>query len=159
LDTLILDTNHLDVLWYKRAGRDRLVTRLENAQEYTISTTIINVQEKFQGWISEINSGDTSFSRELECYRLMFELTVRFPNLKILPFDEAASKEYERLTKAKVNVKPMDKKIAAIALVHISLGHNIIILTQDTDDFLRVPELANRVEDWTLEEPVEECTW
>jgi tRNA(fMet)-specific endonuclease VapC len=76
-------------------------------------------------------------------YSAMEDLIIAFSKLPVLPFDEAAAQEYERLRKAKTKARPMDLKIAAIALCHDAL-----VLTKDVDDFDNIPNL--KVEDWLL---------
>jgi tRNA(fMet)-specific endonuclease VapC len=68
----------------------------------------------------------------------------------VWPFDEKAGEQYDKIKKRGIRGDTMDMKIAAIAL-----SIDATVLTQDTDDFLRVPELAGKVEDWTLDKPSE----
>lgn len=61
----------------------------------------------------------------------------------LLPFDDNAVTEFERLRQARVRIGTPDLKIAAIAL-----AHNATLLTQNIRDFEKVPGL--RFDDWTI---------
>ena len=75
----------------------------------------------------------------------MFEqILTDFSNLNVLPFDAAASKQFDALRSVGVRrIGTMDLRIAAIALVR-----DLTVLTRNTVDFARVPGL--RFEDWTM---------
>ncbi|MCY3916442.1 MAG: type II toxin-antitoxin system VapC family toxin [Chloroflexi bacterium] len=69
---------------------------------------------------------------------------IRFESL---PFDDDAANQYGNIhsflrARGKLINVP-DMQIAAIAL-----AHNLIVVTSDTDDFGRIPDL--KIEDWTL---------
>jgi tRNA(fMet)-specific endonuclease VapC len=64
-----------------------------------------------------------------------------------LPYDNAAAQQYGRirayLEKAGTPIGPYDMQIAAISLVH-----NLIIVTHNTQEFSRIPDL--KIEDWDV---------
>ena len=64
---------------------------------------------------------------------------LRFP---ILDFDLPAIARFESLKSMKLNVGPMDLRIAAIAL-----EHGFTVVTRNLRDFRRVPGLV--CEDWS----------
>jgi tRNA(fMet)-specific endonuclease VapC len=103
----------------------------------------------FSGWISKINETGLSVHQQVHYYQKMGELVETFLEMTVLPFDEAAAIQFEQLKTAGIRGKPMDLKIASIALCH-----NAIVLTQNRQDFERVPNL--RVEDWLLDDPSDE---
>jgi tRNA(fMet)-specific endonuclease VapC len=59
----------------------------------------------------------------------------------VLPFDDLAAVELQRLRSLRLKMGPMDMKIAAVAL-----SNRATLLTRNLVDFRQVPEL--RVEDW-----------
>ena len=59
----------------------------------------------------------------------------------ILPFDEAAARQFDNLRRQKLRIGSRDLKIAATALVNHAL-----LLSANLIDFKRVPGL--RVENW-----------
>ena len=59
---LILDSNHLRVLQTSGRASDRLADRLQNDGR-EIVTTIINVHEGINGWLSEINRAKTAHAK------------------------------------------------------------------------------------------------
>lgn len=139
---IVVDTNLLDVLIRRDDRADRLARRLALATiEHPVTTTIVNIQEKVDGWLSRIKAHSTKPLEQPRYYARLHDLTDFFSGWRILPFDDAAATESVRLRKLSLGVKPMDLRIASIALLHDAL-----VVTQDLDDFRRVPGL--RVEDW-----------
>src|SRR5882724_10837562 len=125
---LVLDTNHLDVLIYDHERRDRFVARLVQVErEHDFVTTIINVQEKFAGWISNLNQVNISIQQQVLYYEKMIGLVHAFSELLILPFDETAAAQFEQLRMLGIRGKVTDLKIASIALCH-----NAIVLTANS---------------------------
>ncbi len=144
---LILDTNHINVFMHPHERRERLKRRLQDAKGHDVVTTVITLQETLDGWISKVKS-DIPALKQVPYYKSLLELTAFFAEWDILPFDEAAAMEFNRLKSSKVKrVGTMDLKIAAIALCH-----NAILLTANISEFSNVPNL--RVENWLVEEPV-----
>lgn len=138
---IVVDTNHLDVLMGKGPRTDRLVARLVRFPEHEVVTTIVNLQEKVQGWLAEIRKRDRDVTLQVPYYARLGELMEFFRQWDVLAFDTAAAARFERLRKLKLGVKPMDLKIACI-----SLEHDALLLTANLGDFRRVPGL--KVEDW-----------
>jgi tRNA(fMet)-specific endonuclease VapC len=66
-----------------------------------------------------------------------------FKGLNVLPFDRSAAAEFDRLKAQKIRVGTNDLRIASIAL-----SRGLPLLTRNTRDFSRVPNLLT--EDWTI---------
>lgn len=147
---LILDTDHLDALMYEHERRSLLVARLEKAApEHVVATTVINVQEKFNGWLSKINSSNTPLPLQVQYYAEMEKLIRFFSHWRVLSFDTTAADVYTSLKNSNArSAGTNDLKIAAIAICH-----NAILLTRNTNDFRKVPNLV--VEDWLADAPQE----
>jgi tRNA(fMet)-specific endonuclease VapC len=66
-------------------------------------------------------------------------------DVQVLPFDEQCARELGKLRgtllRQGISVSPMDLMIGSIALVH-----NLTLVTHNTADFQRIPDL--RLEDW-----------
>lgn len=75
-------------------------------------------------------------------YELMLGIMDMFANLNVLPFDAAAGTVLDDLTVRKVRLKPMDLRIAAVAL-----ANGLVLVTRNVSDFGKVPGL--RTADWT----------
>ncbi|MCY4537551.1 MAG: type II toxin-antitoxin system VapC family toxin [Chloroflexi bacterium] len=71
-------------------------------------------------------------------------------NFYSFSFDDAAAREYGKvqsdLRRRGMLINVPDMQIAAIAL-----ANNLIVVTNDTNDFRRIPDL--KVEDWTQPQP------
>jgi tRNA(fMet)-specific endonuclease VapC len=62
--------------------------------------------------------------------------------IPLLPFDNRAAAEFDRLRQSRIRIGTMDLKIAAIAL-----ANDATLLTRNLSDFRKVPGL--RAEDWS----------
>jgi tRNA(fMet)-specific endonuclease VapC len=137
---ILLDTNHLDILMLGGERSERLVDRLLDSGQ-PVATTIISVQEKADGWLSAINRHSTQPAVLPRYYEQLHLLVGFFSGWTILPFDDAAVREFRRLQRMRLRVGTMDLRIGSIALCHQAL-----VLTRNVRDFERIPGL--RVEDW-----------
>lgn len=79
--------------------------------------------------------------RQVTTYERLRKLFVFLRDWDIVPFDDRAAGEYERLRKQRIRIGTQDLKIASIALVHDAL-----LLSANLRDFRRVLNL--RVESW-----------
>lgn len=74
---------------------------------------------------------------------MAFYLTVQ-----VLPYDAAAVAEFSRLRRQKIRVGTQDLRIASIAL-----SKNATVVTRNTRDFVRVPNL--KIVDWSVPVPLD----
>lgn len=103
--------------------------------------TLITVEEQLSGWYTLMRQlrSDSELERAYE----RLAQTVRFVGrLPILGFSQDAILTYRNLLTQKLNIGKMDLRIAAIAL-----GCNATVITRNTRDFGRVPDLT--IADWT----------
>ncbi len=84
---------------------------------------------------------EKSALRQVLGYRELALLFEFYQEFEIVPFDEAAARQFDELRQQKLRLGTMDLKIAATALVHHAL-----LLSANRTDFERVPGL--RVENW-----------
>jgi tRNA(fMet)-specific endonuclease VapC len=135
----ILDTDHVSLIL---RGDVQLQRRVEAAD---VSTTVITVQEQFNGWIVKIN-GAPQTSDFVDLYEQLWKSVEYFQCTQILRFDVAADDCFrlllQRHPELRKNRLQRDMRIAAIAL---SLDATVV--TRNRKDFGLVPGLS--IVDWT----------
>lgn len=139
----LLDTNHISV-WQRGEGAEyeRLCARLEKHAGEHVFVSIVSFHEMVNGWNAYMSR--RRGSEPLVRAYLEFESILRdFSAMQLLPFDRKAAEVLDQLTQQKLRVGSMDLRIAAIAI-----ANQMILLTQNTVDFERVPGL--QFEDWLL---------
>lgn len=137
----ILDTDHVTLL----LQGNQAVCRRFNQCYPNLATTIVTVQEIFNGWIVKINDPNQS-SNLVKLYTNLWTTLDFFKGVRILNFDQAAYSCYKQLlrTNNKLNKKRLQKDIRIAA---ITLSVNGVMVTRNQRDFSQVPGLA--LEDWT----------
>lgn len=137
----ILDTDHLSFV--QRSGQEgkRILARLTPLASVEVAVTVITYEEQVRGRLSVLSRAKT-LDEQVLAYRGLQQHTRDYRSIVVVPFDRAASLEYQRLRKAYPRLGSMDLKIAAIALVK-----KAILLTRNTYDFGQIKGLAT--EDWS----------
>jgi tRNA(fMet)-specific endonuclease VapC len=139
----IFDTDHVSLVL---RGHPKVISRIGQLSTET-RTTIITVQEIFNGWIGELNQASTQREVILAQYHQLFRAIDLLKSLPILEFDDRAYDRYETLLAQNRNLRKKrlqkDIRIAAIAL-----SYNATVVTRNRRDFEQVPEL--KIEDWTI---------
>jgi tRNA(fMet)-specific endonuclease VapC len=139
----IFDTDHVSLVL---RGNPKVIAHLGKASAQT-STTIITIQEIFNGWIGELNQPSTQRQAILDQYRHLFLAIELLKKLPILEFDAPALDRYEELLVQNSNLRKKrlqkDLRISAIAL-----SRNATVVTRNRRDFEQVPGL--KIEDWTI---------
>jgi tRNA(fMet)-specific endonuclease VapC len=138
---LVLDTDHMSLLEWGAAESARLRERLADVSPDDLATTIISYEEQMRGWMAYVARAK-SMAQQLKAYRRLRQHLDNYLQVTVLDFDEAAVEEFQRLQRERIRIGTMDLKIAAIAL-----SRNATLLSRNTVDFNRVPNL--RLEDWT----------
>jgi len=138
---IVLDSDHLSVLEYPEANQAvRLRDRLRRSADREIHATAVSLEEQMRGWLAAIHRVQ-DVRRQVTYYSRLVGLVRFYANWRILPFDDLAAEEFQRLRSLRVRIGTMDFKIAAIALVH-----DTTLLSANLRDFEQVPGL--HVEDW-----------
>ena len=138
---IVLDSDHLSVLEYPEADQAlRLRDRLRLSADRDIHATAVSLEEQMRGWLAAIR-GMQEVHRQVTYYSRLVGLVRFYANWRILPFDDQAAEEFQRLRRERVRIGTMDLKIASIALVH-----DATLLSANLRDFEQVPGL--HVEDW-----------
>jgi tRNA(fMet)-specific endonuclease VapC len=136
---ILLDTDHTTFLKFPDSKRGRrMIHRLnEVSTSEVIGVAIVTVEERMRGWLAVIAKEKLAL-RQVVGYRELFEFYEEF---EIVPFDEAAARQFDDLRRQKLRIGSRDLKIAATAVVNHAL-----LLSANRTDFERVPGL--RVENW-----------
>jgi tRNA(fMet)-specific endonuclease VapC len=100
----------------------------------------VSLEEQMRGWLAAIHRAP-DVRRQVTYYSRLVDLVRFYANWRILPFDDQAAEEFQRLRRERVRIGTMDLKIASIVLVH-----DATLLSANLRDFGQVPGL--RVEDW-----------
>jgi tRNA(fMet)-specific endonuclease VapC len=137
----ILDSDHVSLLL---EGNESIRRRKQQSLG-EVATSIITVQEVFNGWVSRINARE-SLQNPVPLYSRLWRTTEYFKDATIANYDDDAHVVYQRLLKEnpalRKNRLQRDMRIAAIAL---SLSATVV--TRNQRDFGLVPGLS--LVDWT----------
>jgi len=141
---VILDTDHVSLLEHAdHPLQERLSKRLSGLTEAEVATSVISYEEQCRGWLGALAKAKL-VKDEITAYsRLIIQLR-NYCAINVVPFDERAAVELQRLKSAKIRVGTMDLKIAAIVL-----AREATLLTRNLRHFIKVPGL--KIEDWTRE--------
>jgi|CXWL01.1.fsa_nt_gi tRNA(fMet)-specific endonuclease VapC len=138
----LLDTDHLGILQRSSgAESERLSQRLAQCDPMVVHVSIISFHEQIKGWNAYLSRATNSKNLE-DGYRRLETILSDFTEANLLSFDHASATVFDELRKQRIRVGSMDLRIAAIAL-----ANKMTVLTRNTIDFERVPNLP--VEDWT----------
>lgn len=138
----LIDSDHISLMDRGGAEGQTIRRRLAAVPPDDVSARVISFEEQIRGWASVIAQART-VTRQLPYYRELERLLRFYCITPLLPFNEKAAAEFERLRHERVRIGTMDLKIAAIAL-----ANDAIVLTRNLTDFRQVPNL--RVEDWSV---------
>ena len=139
----LLDTDHISFLQRRSSSEfSRLTFRMGQHPITDFSLSIISFHEQVIGAHSFINraQNNTDIARG---YALLLETLNGFAKAPVLPFDANAIAIFDEMRTQKVRAATMDLRIAAI-----SISNNLVLLTRNTSDFSKVPNLI--IEDWTV---------
>jgi tRNA(fMet)-specific endonuclease VapC len=141
----LFDTDHLSIL--QRQTGDAYTNLSARIALYSLSdfvVSIVSFHEQSIGAHGYIN-GARKPDDVIKGYDRFEMILAHFKVLSVLPFDRSAAGAFERIMAQPVRGSTMDLRIASIAL-----SQNLILLTRNTRDFAKVPEL--KFEDWTMAE-------
>ncbi|MBD2136937.1 type II toxin-antitoxin system VapC family toxin [Anabaena sp. FACHB-1237] len=135
----ILDTNIVTLFQHKNT----LITqRIWSIQPSSIFITVVTFQEQLEGRLKQVNSNSQKTEKLISAYRDLRNLRDFYSSVNLLDFNEGACEYFKKLRQQKINTGTQDLRIAAIALVN-----NAILVTQNSQDFNKVPDL--KMEDWS----------
>jgi tRNA(fMet)-specific endonuclease VapC len=137
----ILDSDHVSLIL---AG-NITVCRMTQRELGQVATSIVTVQEVFNGWVSRINDREHSVN-PVSAYSNFWNAMEYFKAVPIVNYDDATHKIYLQLLSdnpaLRKNRLQRDLRIAAIGL-----SRNATIVTRNRRDFALVPDLT--IADWS----------
>jgi tRNA(fMet)-specific endonuclease VapC len=135
----LLDTDTLSRLY---AGNINVVARLKAVEESEVGITIITKAEVLRGRIDYLLKAETGGDL-LKAQELLFRTEEFLRELLIIPINQAASLEFERL-RAVSNLRKIGR--ADLLIASVTLANRATLVTRNTRHFKQVPGL--RVENW-----------
>ncbi len=140
---VILDTDILTLLLEDSSPEStRIQRRLEQILDFEVFTTIVSIQEQFQGRLAAINHPRDD-RHLLVSFQKLLSAWERFVRMNVLLFDANALQCFHDLRRRRIRIGTNDLRIASIALTR-----NAKVVTRNLRDFEHVPGLV--VEDWTV---------
>ena len=138
----LLDTDHLS-LWQRGTDEGvRIRDRVRRLAPDDYGITIVSYAEQVKGWLASVARSQTP-EDEVRAFGEM-QQSLRFCTaFSIWGFTAEAAAIAAHLKASKLRVGTQDLRIASIAL-----ANDATLLTRNTRDFVRVPDL--RFEDWSV---------
>lgn len=137
----VLDTSVIGFLDQRHPAMLRHLNQVLSAEENEVVITVITVAESLSGWLPFCRRAKNG-PEFMKAYARLQEAIGHLTDKKWLPFNADAAAIFDRLRAQKIRIGTNDLAIAAI-----TLSVNGILVTRNTVDFERVPNLA--LEDWT----------
>jgi tRNA(fMet)-specific endonuclease VapC len=135
----LLDTDTLSRL---HTGNINVAARLMPVEDSEVGITIITKAEVLRGRIDYLLKAETGGDL-LKAQELLFRTEERLRQLLIIPINQAASLEFERL-RAVSNLRKIGR--ADLLIASVTLANRATLVTRNTRHFRQVPGL--RVENW-----------
>jgi tRNA(fMet)-specific endonuclease VapC len=138
----LLDTDHISFI-QRRSGREfaQLTERIAQNSPTDFALSVISFHEQVLGAHTFINRAQTK-EEIVRGYNLLLQTLQGFSLAPVLPFDAEPITIFGNLRAQGIRLSTMDLRIASIAL-----SHGLVLLTRNTRDFAKVPDLM--IEDWT----------
>jgi tRNA(fMet)-specific endonuclease VapC len=135
----LLDTDHITLL--DRGGEEgqRISARLSQVSPEDVAASIVSYEEQMRGWLAYI-AKQRAVDRQVEGYGKLERMLQFYCGSPLLPFDQRAAEQFQRLWLTRPRIGTMDLKIAAIAL-----ANDATLLSRNLSDFRKVSGL--RMED------------
>ena len=140
----LLDTDHISFLLLNNAPeRGRIEGNIHRVGQHGVGLSIVSFHEQMMGCHNKLIRA-TGPDELVQWYLLMGDIFDLYAKSNLVLFDSAAALEFNGLRRIrKLRIKPMDLRIASIAL-----SRNMTVVTRNLADFGRVPNLP--IENWTL---------
>lgn len=138
---VLLDTDHISIIHHEDLAAVAVQRRLQALARDAVRVCIVSFQEQARGWLAYLHRARRR-EHILKGYRDLENLVRFYQAYEVLPFDERAMDEFERLQQQRIRIGTNDLRIAAIAK-----ANNVKLLSCNLRDFRQVPGLD--VEDWT----------
>ena len=132
----ILDT---DTLTHLYAGNQRVINRLKNLEDPDVCTTIITKIELLRGRFDFMLKAATGNELiRIRAQQWLYRTEELLSQTIIIPFDEAALTQFDRL-----RIKKKYRKIgrADLLIASIALSHRATVVTRNVRHFRQIPNL------------------
>lgn len=140
----VLDTNIIRKAFHESASFPHLVHKIRTVPQRSQYISVVTAEELMLWKYANISHATkTKSPRVVDAYRGFFEIIDDLKRIQILPFDEAAYREFLTLASFQTTIGTNDRRIAATAL---SCGYTMV--TINTQHFEIIPRL--HVEDWSI---------
>ncbi|QSJ14247.1 type II toxin-antitoxin system VapC family toxin [Nostoc sp. UHCC 0702] len=139
----VLDTDHLSLFQREHPIVQQRINQINFANT---AITVVTLEKQMKGWLNVINKYNDQPSqseRLILAYKGLRDGVEYLNKLKLLDFDLPAYNCYQELVSQRIRIGTRDLRIAAI-----TLSINAILVTRNTKDFAKVPNL--QIEDWTI---------
>lgn len=138
----VLDTDHISLIDRGTAEGQFILKRLSSIDRRLVWISVVSYEEQVRGVFAQI-SRTGAVDKQIDWYGRMERLLKFYSSAPLLSFDESVVEKFQELWVQRIRIGTMDLKIAATAL-----AHNATLLTRNTQDFSRVPNL--HIEDWSM---------
>lgn len=139
----ILDTDTLSFSLYRSDEFPHLIRKIEETDPGEMWISVVTAEELIAWGFNQVrNSRKQKFPHIIRVYQILFDRINDLKELQILPFDEAAYREFIAIpAEVQKVIGTNDRRIAATAL-----SRGFTVVTHNVQHFSLVPRL--RVEDW-----------
>ncbi|MBX9677228.1 MAG: type II toxin-antitoxin system VapC family toxin [Gemmataceae bacterium] len=137
---IVLDTDCMTIL--ERADSEAAIAlraKIHAAGEEIICA-IVTVEERLRGWLAAIAAAKNEEMLRWH-YANLERFLIDLQQVRVIPYNAAASAVFEGLRAKKIRVGTMDMRIAAIAV-----SQDATLVSRNLKDFKKIPGL--KVEDW-----------
>jgi tRNA(fMet)-specific endonuclease VapC len=138
MSLFVLDT---DIVSLDYHGDPNAVRNVDARPAAEVAISVMTVDEQLTGWYTLTRQARRP-DEIARAYAHLGEAVVRLGRWRILPYTESAIARVAGLKALHLNVRILDRRIAAIAL-----ENGAAVITRNRRDFGRVPGLS--VEDWS----------
>ncbi|NCR74405.1 MAG: type II toxin-antitoxin system VapC family toxin [Microcystis aeruginosa K13-06] len=138
----MFDTDNLSFI--QRNGKEgkQILKKLATLDNPEVAVTIITYEEQVRGRLLFISKAKT-VEQQILAYQGLEQLIIDYQSIVLIPFNQVAMLEYQRLRKLYPRLGKMELKIAAITLTNKG-----IFLTRNSTDFQQIDEF--KIEDWSV---------
>jgi tRNA(fMet)-specific endonuclease VapC len=106
---------------------------LELSEDDVLATSVVTYEEQTRGWLAYAAKSPAT-AHQIKAYGRLGKHLQNYLGFEVLPFDEAAGREFDRLRSLRLRIGTADLKIAAIAI-----SRRAILLSRNLRDFQKIP--------------------
>ncbi|MBV9851783.1 MAG: type II toxin-antitoxin system VapC family toxin [Armatimonadetes bacterium] len=129
----LMDSDHVSLIGRGGELSERITARIAALPPDSVAVSLVSYEEQMRGWIAEI-ARTGSVERQMAAYARLNRMRDYYCSTPVVPFDEGALAQFQRLWLLRLRVGTMDLKIAATAL-----ACDATLITRNSTDFAKVP--------------------